>query len=219
MALPATDDFGRANGGLGANWTTAGSAMSAPQIATNQVQVFAVGSDSGAIWNADAFPNDQYAKVTLKTLNTDNGRCVGVQLRTNSGTNDGYQCVARGPFGATTPIEIRDAYTVIASGTAVVAANDVLLGNVVGTTITLYINGVQRLQTTDATWTAGSAGVYLFVDSGAASDAVLDDFEAGSGTGLTSNTTIEPGLGSVPFTGRVMQIGRHASNQIVIQKA
>jgi hypothetical protein len=33
------------------------------------------------------------------------------------------------------------------------------------------------------------------------------------------NTTIEPGLGSVPFTGRVMQIGRHASNQIVIQKA
>jgi hypothetical protein len=32
-------------------------------------------------------------------------------------------------------------------------------------------------------------------------------------------TTIEPGLGSVPFTGRVMQIGRHASNQIVIQKA
>jgi hypothetical protein len=184
MALPATDAFTRADGGLGANWSTAGAGLFGPAIVSNQVQANAVGNDSGAIWNADAFPNDQYAKVTLKTLNTDNAKLVGVQLRCNAGTNDGYQCCVRGPFGATSPIEIRDNRVAIATGTAVVAANDVLLGNVVGTTITLYINGVQKLQTTDATWTAGSAGVYLFVDSGAATDAVLDDFEAGSGTGL-----------------------------------
>src|ERR1043165_1916097 len=65
MALPATDDFNRADtfpgGTLGANWTNQTAGL---QIFSNE----AIGSDGNVpvgFWNVDSFPNDQYSKITI----------------------------------------------------------------------------------------------------------------------------------------------------------
>jgi hypothetical protein len=63
----------------------------------------------------------------------------------------------------------------------------------------------------------GAGSVQTTWGSTTSTDTLLAIKVAAVGGG--GSVTREPGLGSVPFAGTVMQIGRHASNQIVIQKA
>jgi hypothetical protein len=58
-AASVSDDFNRANGGLGANWTTITN-LAAPQIATNQI---GVGTGRGARYSGATFAANQYAEA------------------------------------------------------------------------------------------------------------------------------------------------------------
>ena len=186
MALPATDNFNRANGGLGANWAIiAGNA----QIVSNVVQTEFVGTDSSSRWNTDTFANDQYAQITAVAAVTGTTRLVGALLRGSAVATTFYACSARGPLGASATAEIRKniagSTTVLSSGTATIAANDLVKGTVIGTTIALLINGVSNRSTTDSAIASGSAGLFVFVDTGAETDAKIDNWEGGNVAAVT----------------------------------
>jgi hypothetical protein len=192
VALPATDNFDRADGPIGGgNW--ARYALGVPAIATNVVVPEGVGSDSAAAWITDTPAADQYAQIKLVTINTNTQRAAGCLVRggtTGIGSSiNGYVGLARGPFGASTTLAIwkfvSGGQSTLTSTTTTVAANDILKFTATGTTtttLTIYINGVQKLQTTDASspFTSGLGGIYIFTDAGAASDAALDLFEVGN---------------------------------------
>lgn len=187
-ALPAIDNFNRADGGLGANWTTV-SGQSAGSIATNAVQVTTVGADAVQYWNADAFAADQYGKLKVLACATDTQRAVLIVLRANGSAGAATFLAAgvRGPLGATATVTIRTDSSIVSSGTFTVNANDILRATIVGTTMTLYVNDVQAIQASvGGTIVDGSAGYHVFVDSGTAADARFDDFEAGNGTGASA---------------------------------
>jgi hypothetical protein len=61
------DDFNRADGGLGANWTTI-TGTGAPQIVGNLVQPVAVGGATGSqsLYTAITWPNTQYARCRVR---------------------------------------------------------------------------------------------------------------------------------------------------------
>src|SRR4029077_4016811 len=60
-----TDDFNRANGALGSNWTKQLGAGGTLVVAGNQAGASIEDAYCMAFWNADSFGDDQYAEVTI----------------------------------------------------------------------------------------------------------------------------------------------------------
>lgn len=188
----ASDNFNRADGGLGANWSTM-TAQNAPQIVSNVVEPASLTSTfSAAYWNANPCPNDQWAQVVVTACATSNDGIL-ILLRAATGTNSGYQFQVKGALGASASVIIKSISsgtpTVLVSGTASVNAGDILYGEIVGTTLVMKINGTQVLTITDSTFASGKFGIALFAStSGTIADAQLDSFAAGgfgSAGGLT----------------------------------
>ena len=197
MSVLVTDDFNRADGGLGANWTTI-AANEAPQIRSNLVEDLTANvTGAGALYTAITWPSDQYASFTIVSLVTSSTREVNIWLRALTTEATGYAFTVNGPLGSTARLRIRR----INNGTptslgdtgaaATVAANDVLRAEVIGsgasTTVNLYINGIIQLTNTDGTpINSGSAGISLFAPSGGTTaDAQLDNFEGGDFGSIT----------------------------------
>ena len=197
MALPASDSFtGSANAALSASWTTT-TGLAAPMLNAlgTGARTNAVTSDSGAWWNADAFADDQYAEIVVQACITDTNRCVGAAVRVAADANTFYAAICRGPTGANATAAIRKAVggstATLASGTRTINVGDTLRCEVTGAnpaTIKLLVNGTQQLSTTDSDIDGGgAAGIFVFVDIGATSDAVIDSWTGGN---LTTSTPI-----------------------------
>jgi len=181
----AADDFNRANGGLGTNWTTLPSPYGAPQIVGELVQIASVGTDVAAYYNAVTFDADQFGQVVLTTANTNADKALMILLRCNtSGSTIFYRFRITGPLGGTCATQIAYAspgVTQISAGTTTINAGDVMCATAVGTTLTMYVNGTSVLSGTHSTLTAGAVGISLYNDTGGtAADVQLDDFVAGS---------------------------------------
>lgn len=185
----ATDDFNRANGGLGANWTTITS-EAAPQIRSNLVEVNASATDAGAWYNAVTFGANQWASIKVVAATTDTQRAVAVTLRTASGARTYYYVEVAGPLGASATVGIAKfvagAHTGLTSTTASVSSGATLRARVTGTgsatLITAWINGVQVLSHSgDTSISSGQPGVRVYIDPGSqpTSQAQLDDWAAG----------------------------------------
>lgn len=182
MAIPVADNFNRANGGLGANWSTITS-RSAPQIVGNLVEASAVGAatDSAARWSADAFNADQFAQIAITTINTDVNKAVGLVVRAASAAQTYYKLTAKGPI-ALSLVElvktVAGVNTTLASGTEVFATGDLLRLAVTGSALVASKNGTPILQTIDSGIATGNPGIYLFDGTGSLSDSQLDNFTA-----------------------------------------
>ena len=86
-ATSASDNFNRADGGLGANWTAISDGGMA--IASQQVTGTA-GALTGDIWTANTFTSDQYSQVQVTSTQLSGAQWVGAAVRLqNSGLN-GY---------------------------------------------------------------------------------------------------------------------------------
>ena len=193
----ASDDFNRADGGLGANWTTITGAL-VPQIVSNQVQLPSVGGAIGAqaLYTAITWPANQYAKCRVITLNTSNGRSAHVILRGTTAARTQYECLVQGPLGATCTLRIDRLVAGALTNLAITGANqtvnsgDVLMGTIVGSTIRLYINDVLKLEASNGTHTSGTPGLVLYSSTGLVTDSQLDDWEGGE-----AGTTVLTGFG------------------------
>src|SRR5579863_1167033 len=63
-ATSVSDNFNRANGGLGSNWTTM-TGTNAPQISSNLLQPGTANTVNAAFWTANSFANDQYVQAKM----------------------------------------------------------------------------------------------------------------------------------------------------------
>lgn len=196
-----SDDFNRANGALGANWTTITAADAAPTIVSNAV-VGGTGISTwgdGALWTANSLTNDQYAQVdaTYSAI-TD----AEVLLRANTAGTQGYILAWE---GATVTIYEMPTNAVLVTdpGTNPTSGTHTLRFEAEGTALRGYIDGVLVVSTTDATWSAGSAGIGFFRPS-AGTGYTIDNFEAGdypiSATAAGTSSTIGAANASIAGT-------------------
>lgn len=188
-----TDNFNRANGSLGANWTTRTDANNTGSlvISGNKVVVNAINEDSLAYWSADTFANDQYSEAVF----TSEG-LVGVRC-TTSGTLKYYE------YGVTTGsgsfIEIYDGTTwsTLAGGGSVTNGSLVRC-EITGTSLTAKVAGSTTITATDATIASGSPFLHLY-DSGGTH--ALDDWLGGPISGATNKTLDATTAGTYTLTG------------------
>jgi hypothetical protein len=178
-----SDDFGRADGGLGGNWTTvAGTA--APEISGGMVVAGSPGRLNSAYWSADTFGADQYAQATLPASS---GWSLGPGIAVRLSGATGY-VLWYGNSPGTVSIWRMDgagSWTQLASSSGtltVAAASDVWRLEAVGSTISGYQNGKLVVQTTDSAYDSGSPGVWLYYSANEIADWSGGDVGSGSFT-------------------------------------
>ncbi|MBO0885102.1 MAG: hypothetical protein J2P17_33175, partial [Mycobacterium sp.] len=160
-ASTASDNFNRANGGLGSNWTTVAGTV-APKIVSNKVQPGTAGAVNSAYWSANTFGGDQFAQATLpNSSGTQYG--PGIAVRLSGGT--GY-FLWYGNAAGTVSIWRMDSsasWTQLAhSANLTISPTDVWKIQAVGSTISAYQNGSLVTQATDTHYASGSPGVWLY---------------------------------------------------------
>ncbi len=136
---PCTDDFNRADGGLGSNWSSSIGSMS---IVSNKVNY---GSGvNAAYWSANSFTADQYSEITFSGTAESLTQCDGPAARAN-GSGDFYWVVKCSDNVLYVQRVIGGTPTLLTSCLDAVTTNDVLRLEVsgAGATVTLevYING------------------------------------------------------------------------------
>ena len=93
----ASDDFNRADGGLGANWTAiADGSMSI----SSQAVIGSVGAQTGDIRTGEAYPSDQYSTVTVTSTQLTGGQWIGAGVRLQSSGRSGYAGIYYFNFGS-----------------------------------------------------------------------------------------------------------------------
>jgi hypothetical protein len=171
----ASDNFNRANGGLGSNWTDA-TGMSGLQVVSNAC-AGTVSAEQVSFWatTAGSFSADQYSEGAVRGM-VSGAKYAGVVVRMSG--DDGYTFYTDGASGAghTEVARYDNAVpTVLQSFATTVAAGDVLKLQITGTTLKAYKNGVQLgTDITDATYAAGQPGIDCYdttnVDDWSAAD-------------------------------------------------
>lgn len=170
----ATDDFNRADSAnLGANWGTptwAGAAT--PTIVSNAA---ALGSnDTYGYWTGSTIGNDQCSQVTIS--GSSNLQNIRGYVRLNPTSYSGYHF--RADTGAIYRHDARYTDTLLVTGTtSTLAAGDTIRICAVGSTITAYVNGVQKATVTDSTFATGYPGITI-----GASTAYADAWAGGDST-------------------------------------
>jgi hypothetical protein len=178
-AVLATDNFNRANGAIGANWTQA--FMSNMNVIANAAGPANIAFNAAWFYSATTFPNDHYAQAKMFVTGGTGAQGVGLLVRasvdnayylllTHEASNNVwlYKRVA----GVTTNLTFR---------TQAWTEGDTARLEVQGTAITIKINGVAvGAAVTDTALTTGSPG--LMYIGGAVTAASMDDFEGGDFT-------------------------------------
>jgi hypothetical protein len=160
-AATISDNFNRANGGLGSNWTTV-SGTTAPQIVNNTVQPGSAGTLNSAYWSANTFDGNQYAAASFPNSSGANyGPAIAVRLSNSKGYFLWY-----GNSDSTVSIWRMDSSSswtqLSASAKLTVAATDVWQLQAVGSTLTGYQNGKQVVTATDTNYTTGAPGIWMY---------------------------------------------------------
>jgi len=208
-APPAySDNFNRANGSLGSNWTVIEGTWA---ITSDTAWATAVGSqsDAGAYYNGSPLA-DCYSQVTVVALPV-GGTYAGPAVRMSQGTGstiNGYGFYVTGTTWYLIK-QVNGVHTNLATGSHTLASSDVLYIQAQGTTISAQINGSQVASVTDSTYTSGYQGmVYQF---GSAST-TMDAWQGGGigGASLASGTYYVDAEGSYYFSsadsGKTVQI-------------
>jgi hypothetical protein len=197
-AATFSDTFTRADSGdLGADWDS-GYFGSAGQIVGNLVRATTIDSTFFETWNGSA-ADDQFAQITLVTF-TGAVEAVAMLLvrATAPATLTGYAAFAyrNHAFGYTTRIFEYTAGSgaeLISEASTTWTAGDVLKLTAVGTTITVYRNGAQLLQTTDASIASGRVGLGGNVTTGGnLADMEIDNFSGGDNAAPSTRRPAAP---------------------------
>lgn len=199
-----SDSFTRANAGsLGANWTPTTGAFDVTTlgITSNAATPVAAGHAT-SFWNANTFAADQWSEVLGNATGVSSTVVVGVVVRATS--NDNYYSFTLNLNSPTNGASINKAlngtFTNMVFGNWSTGTNPYLLRlEVVGTTLTAYLNGVQVLTTTDSAIAYGSPGIQG--DNGS-QNAVMTNWRGGDmvwtrkGTVIAVNAPTSSGQGN-----------------------
>ncbi len=145
------DTFNRADGGLGANWTT--DVGTAPTIVTNAAKGNS-GGYSSAHWSANTFAAAQSAQV-VRGANHYSGPAV------RCSANNFYW------FHSASEVHRMVAGTVTSLGViGASVAGDTMKLSISGSTLEVFVNGVSQGTLTDASLASGSVGIGFYGTTG-----------------------------------------------------
>lgn len=153
--VSVSDNFNRANGSLGANWTQA--PADGFSVWNNALSTANASYPELAYWSANTFSANQYGQMTVPSI-TGNWVAVGVAVRVSAGN-----CYAASWHDT----NVLDLHKVVSGTdttigtTSTVAAGDTIRIEVSGTSISVKKNGTVVIgPLTDSSLASGSAGVY-----------------------------------------------------------
>ena len=157
----ASDNFARANGSLGPNWTNM--ADGGLTIVNQQVQGTNSGGDSGDIRTAETYSSDQSSQVQLTSTPVTGNQWVGPAVR-QAGGADVYVGIYFANFGSPKlMLFLRNGGAWGRLGASVpvspLAAGTTLSLSVTGSTLTFADNGTTAITATDTTLTGGAPGI------------------------------------------------------------
>jgi hypothetical protein len=159
----ATDDFNRADGGLGPNWT----AVADGGLSISSQAVLGSSATAGDIRTGESYASDQSSQVQLTSAQLSGGQWVGPAVRMQNGGqnqylgiyfwNSGTQELRLYKRSAGTWVQLGSSYS---SGP--LTAGTQLQVTAVGSTISFLQNGVTRISVTDTSFTGGAPGIMTF---------------------------------------------------------
>ena len=191
-ATTVSDNFDRADGSLGANWTTV-SGTAAPMIVSNNLRVGTASAVNSAYWSASTFGGDQFAQASLpNSSGTQYGPGIAVRLSSTKGYFLWY-----GNSSNTVSLWRMDSSSSWAqlkqsAALTVSRSSDVWMIRAVGSTISGYQNGKLVVQATDTKITSGSPGVWLYYPSNQ-----IDNWSGGDVGSYTVGGTVSGLSGTV----------------------
>jgi putative esterase len=160
----ATDDFNRANGALGGNWT----AMSDGALTiAGQVAKGGNGAYSGDIRTAETYPADQSSQVEVTATQLSGGQWIGPAVRASGGGSNLYLGIYFWNGGSPELMLFKrtsGSFTQLGSSYPVSAlpAGTQLKLSAAGSTLTLSQNGTARITATDTSLTSGAPGIMAY---------------------------------------------------------
>jgi hypothetical protein len=175
----ASDDFNRADGGLGSNWTAiSDGAMS---ISSQQV-IGTVGATTGDIRTAETYPSDQFSQIQVTSTPLSGGQWVAAAVRIQSGGQNAYAGLYYWNFGSPELMLFERSGGAWAQlggsyNSGALAAGTQLKLVATGSTISFQQNGLSRISVSDTSFTGGAPGLMAFGNSTA------DNWSGGSGSG------------------------------------
>ena len=199
----ASDNFTRANENPlsnGGNWTALPGDCNL-QVVSDLAESASTGSNCGAYYSGVSPNANQYSAVTVPTL----GGTVAVLLRAASSSNH-YEIFANNGFSntsITTSRVVSGTYHQINQVTGInMTAGQVLLAQISGSTITVFVNGVQVDQQTDSSLASGNIGFQIF--SSSPGDTTVSNWAGGNyATVADQKVGQDDGAGNLTGTGCV----------------
>ena len=168
LAVTASDNFNRANGSLGANWTNISDGGLG--ITSQAVAGTASAGVSGDIRTAagESYPGDQYSQVEVTSTQLTGGQWIGPMVRAQNGGHSAYVGIYFWNNGH--PVLQLFKRTGLNSWTQLggtynsgaLAAGTQLQVTAVGSTISFLQNGVSRIKVTDTTLSGGAPGIMSY---------------------------------------------------------
>jgi hypothetical protein len=210
-ATSASDNFNRADGGLGSNWTPisdGGMAIASQQV-TGTAAVL-----TGDTWAASTFGNDQYSEIQVTSTQLSGGQWVGPAVRVQSSGQNGYVGIYNWNSGSPELMVFKRSaagWTQLGNSYSVapLAAGTKLRLTVLGNSISFMVNGVQRIGVTDSSFSSGAPGIMAFDSAtadnwsgGAASFQV--SYQSTDAQGVQSYDVLSANDGYGPQTVRVL---------------
>lgn len=207
MTQLASDDFNRADGGLGTNWIGP-LRPTAPEeimrIISNEAVRNVSGDDASALYDGSiTWPSDQYSEGNVIGDGTGGGSGAGTGLIVRGDVPTGvyYRTVAY--VSATNSVEVvkfLPAATVLGADINVAwASGDIMRVEASGSTLTIYKNGTSIGTRTDSSITSGKPGIAY---SSAANSTAVDNWEGGSLAVAVDVSTI-----NLPLAARISYVG------------
>ena len=159
------DDFNRADGGLGPNWTNMSD--SKMMISSHAVTGTSVAGISGDIWTAHAFTSDQYSQIEVASAQLTGTQWIGPAVRIADSGQNAYLGIYWWNSGRPElKLYLRHAgnFTPIGSiyNSGPLAAGTKLKLVAIGNTVSFMENGVQRISVADGTLSRGAPGIVAY---------------------------------------------------------
>jgi len=172
----ASDNFNRANGGMGTNWTQL-IAATPPQILSDLLVTPATG-EGISTYTAYTWSAAQWAQITIPTMAATNTNFAGAIVRANTvGSDNDYAVFV---YSGILYIQKRlnGAYSSnLVSQSWTPTNGDVYRIEISGTTVTSFANNILVASVTDSSISSGSAG--LLIASSTTSSPTISLFAAG----------------------------------------
>ena len=161
----ASDDFSRADGALGPNWSPFGEGGLV--ISSQAVAGTAASGVTGDVWAADSFGGDQFSQISLTSTQLAGGQWVGAAVRAGNGGLDGYAGIYFWNNGSPELMLFKrngGSWTQLGSAynSGALGAGVQLRVTAVGSSISVLENGVQRITATDSSVPGGSPGIVAY---------------------------------------------------------